>query len=113
MKTTDHATDHVCEASLIEQLKSIPLKSREWIKDEKGLGLRNIPYGRYCQEAAEALQNAEAEVKSLTEKLTSLQEAYLQSVERDNNLTQALFDSRAEVKRLTELLEFSQEKPIY
>ena len=69
MKTTDHVTDHVtdhaCEVSLIEQLKSIPLKSREWIKNERGLGLRNIPYGRYCQEAAEALQKAEAEVKEI------------------------------------------------
>ena len=65
-------------------------------------------------------EKAEAEVESLTEKLTSLQTAYLQSVERDNNLTQALFDSRAEVKSLTEKLtslqeayQFYQEKPIY
>ena len=70
MKTTDHATDHVtdhdcCEVSLIEQLKSVPLDSREWIKNEKGLGMRNIPYGRYCQDAAEALQKAEAEVERL------------------------------------------------
>ena len=70
MKTTDHVTDHAtdhdcCEVSLIEQLKSVPLESREWIKDEKGSGLTNIPYGRYCQEAAEALQKAEAEVERL------------------------------------------------
>lgn len=70
MKTTDHATDHAtdhdcCEVSLIEQLKSVPLDSREWIKNEKGLGLRNIPYGRYCHDAAEALQKAEAEVERL------------------------------------------------
>ena len=62
---TDHAIDHACEVSLIEQLKSVPLDSREWIKNEKDLGLRNIPYGRYCQEAAEALQKAEAEVERL------------------------------------------------
>ena len=61
---TDHVTDHACEVSLIEQLKSIPLDSRDyWIKDEKSLGVQTIPYGRYCQEAAEALQKAEAEVK--------------------------------------------------
>ena len=76
MKTTDHvtdhATDHVCEASLIEQLKSIPLKSREWIKDEKGLGLTNIPYGRYCQEAAEALQKAKSEIERLNGLLSDL-----------------------------------------
>ena len=43
-------------------------------------------------------EKAEAEVERLAEKLASLQEAYLQSVERDNNLTQELFDSRAEVE---------------
>jgi hypothetical protein len=62
---TDHATDHDCDVSLIEQLKSVPLKSRELIKDEKGLGLTNIPYGRYCQDAAAALQKANAEVERL------------------------------------------------
>jgi len=54
-------------------------------------------------ELTHSLQNqmkSQSEVKSLTEKLASLQEAYLKSVERDNNLTQALFDSRAEVERL-------------
>ena len=66
---TDHATDHGCDVSLIEQLKSVPLNSREWIKNEKGSGLRNIPYGRYCQEAAEALQKAKAEVERLREQL--------------------------------------------
>ena len=40
----------------------------------------------------------EAEVERLTEKLTSLQEAYLKSAERDKSLTQALFDSKAEVE---------------
>ena len=65
MKTTDHATDHACGVSLIEQLKSIPLESRDWIKDEKTSGLQNIPYGKYCQEAAEALQKAEADVERL------------------------------------------------
>jgi len=43
-----------------------------------------------------------AEVERLTEKLTSLQEAYLKSAEQDKNLTQALFDSKAEVVRLKE-----------
>ena len=66
---TDHATDHGCDVSLIEQLKSVPLNSREWIKDEKGSGLTNIPYGRYCQEAAEALQKAEAELAKAHEEL--------------------------------------------
>ena len=46
------------------------------------------------------LAASKAEVERLTEKLTSLQEAYLQSVERDNSLTKELFDSRAEVERL-------------
>ena len=63
---TDHATDHGCDVSLIEQLKSIPLESREWIKNEAGLGLRNMPSGRYCQKAAESLQKAKAEVERLT-----------------------------------------------
>ena len=62
---TDHATDHGCDVSLIEQLKSVPLDSREWIKNESGSRLTNIPYGRYCKEAAEALQKAEAEVERL------------------------------------------------
>ena len=66
---TDHATDHGCDVSLIEQLKSVPLNSREWIKNESGSGLTNIPYGRYCQEAAEALQKAEAEVEMLKDRL--------------------------------------------
>ena len=78
---------------------------------------RAVPIDVVAASFAEGLERelnaSKAEVERLTEKLTSLQEAYLQSVERDNNLTQALFDSRAEVKRLTELLEFSQEKPIY
>ena len=63
-------TDHVTEVSLIEQLKSVPLDSRELIKNDSGLGLRNIPYGRYCKEAAEALQKAEAEVERLRGQLT-------------------------------------------
>lgn len=70
MKTTDHVTDHVtdhgcCDVSLIEQLKSVPLDSIDWIKDEKSLGLQSIPYGRYCKDAAAALQKAEAEVERL------------------------------------------------
>ena len=74
MKTTDHVTDHVtdhgcCDVYLIEQLKSVPLESSDWIKDEKSLGVQTIPYGRYCQEAAEALQKAEAEVERLKELL--------------------------------------------
>ena len=68
---TDHVTDHACEVSLIEQLKSVPLNSREWIKDEKGSGLTNITYGRYCQEAAEALQKAKAEVERLKDELNA------------------------------------------
>jgi hypothetical protein len=76
MKSTDHVTDHVtdhdCEVSLIEQLKSVPLDLRELIKNESGLGLTNIPYGRYCQDAAAALQKAEAEVKRLRKQLSQL-----------------------------------------
>ena len=68
---TDHATDHGCDVSLIEQLKSVPLNSREWIKNESGLGLTNIPYGRYCQDAADALQKAKAEVERLRSTMRS------------------------------------------
>ena len=50
-------------------------------------------------------EKAEAEVESLTEKLTSLQEAYLKSAERDNSLTKELFDSRAEIESLSKLTE--------
>ena len=84
---TDHVTDHACEVSLIEQLKSVPLNSRKWIKDEKGSGLTNIPYGRYCQEAAGALQKAKAEVERLREQL---QQAVDIAEEFWNNQKQAI-----------------------
>ena len=50
-------------------------------------------------------ERAEAEVERLTEKLTSLQTAYLASAERDNSLTKELFDSRAEIESLSKLTE--------
>lgn len=50
-------------------------------------------------------EKAKSEVESLTEKLTSLQTAYLASAERDNSLTKELFDSRAEIESLSKLTE--------
>lgn len=53
-----------CEVPLIEQLRSVPITCREMI--EVGpQHHRNIPYGRLCHEAAEALASQSEELRQV------------------------------------------------
>lgn len=59
--------DQPCEVPLVEQLESVPLQAREMI-EISACHHRNIPYGRYCHEAAE-IRRLEAALITTTEVL--------------------------------------------
>lgn len=58
-----------CQVPLTELLRNVPIDAREWIEESPYSG-RNIPYGRMCHEAADAIfaalaraEKAEAELE--------------------------------------------------
>ena len=96
----------------VERLKSI-VKGQEKLTDDQSD--IKMQWHAKCKASEEIVQEwkhenikTEIEKGKLEEKLASLQEAYLKSVERDNYLTEECFESKAEVERLTESLKHAE-----
>lgn len=63
-----------CEVPLLERLHRVPEEAHEWRQD--GNGWLNIPYGNLCNQAADALQQAQADKANLGKQLQDTEMAH-------------------------------------
>lgn len=75
------STEGPCEVPLVEQLESVPLHAREMI-EISSTHHRNIPYGRYCHEAAAEIRRLKARDEASHRALAYLRQSMLDAAQR-------------------------------